>query len=314
MDPTRIQHHFRLSKEEIRRLVPLLGLEGVEWRAGRGGMRGVDPEKALCVLLARLSFPGRWSVCVDIFGRSRGWLSTVFNDTCLFLARRFDSLLEWHPQLRYRRMEAMAAAVKGQGGGDCIWGFVDGTFRGFCRPTGQEDQQYVYSGHKKAHGLQWQAIVTPDGLISSLIGPYRGAENDWEMWKDSGCEDRLRGVMAEEPGSPILYVYGDPAYHEAYGVLCPWKDRRGRRWLAPEMRAFNRRLSSVRIAVENAFGQVQQSWTYTAYSKALKMKWQPLGTYFLVAALLTNCLTCLRGNSISSRFGLPPPSVEVYLQ
>src|SRR2546421_523068 len=84
MDPTRIQHHFRLPKEEIRRLVPLLGLEGVEWRAGRGGMWGVNPEKAFCVLLARLSFPGRWSICVDIFGRSRGWLSTVFNDTCLF--------------------------------------------------------------------------------------------------------------------------------------------------------------------------------------------------------------------------------------
>jgi hypothetical protein len=70
----------------------------------------------------------------------------------------------------------------------------------------------------------------------------------------------------------------------------------------------------VRITVENAFGQTQQLWTYTAFNKGLKAGWQPVAAYFAVAILLSNCLTCIRGNSISGRFFLPPPTVEAYLQ
>lgn len=77
--------------------------------------------------------------------------------------------------------------------------------------------------------------------------------------------------------------------------------------------AFNKSLSTVRIAIENAFGIVQKLWTYTAFSKSLAAGKQPVGAIFAVAVLLTNCHSCLRSNQISERFGVPPPLVKDYL-
>jgi hypothetical protein len=94
------------------------------------------------------------------------------------LYQTFSPLLEWHPQLTYSRLRVFEDAIRDVGGCGRIWGFVDGTFRGFCRPMGDAAQRAAYNGHKRSHGQQWQAIVTPDGLVSSLIGPYLGPIND----------------------------------------------------------------------------------------------------------------------------------------
>jgi hypothetical protein len=70
-------------------------------------------------------------------------------------------------------------------------------------------------------------------------------------------------AVDEYPGSPALYVYGDPAYSCTFGTLCPFEDPCGRHWLPPTKQEFNARPKAVRIAVENAFGQTQQLWTYS---------------------------------------------------
>lgn len=115
-------------------------------------------------------------------------------------------------------------------------------------------------------------------------------------------------------GRDILRIYGDLAYRAAYGTACPWRHHQGQRLLPAEERAWNKSLSSSRIAVEQAFGSVQSLWTYTAFGKALRAGYQPVGAYFPVAVLLTNCYVCLRRTSASgSRFEVPPPTVEAYL-
>lgn len=188
---------FRFSREEIRRLAPLLRIHEVTWSHGVAPA----PDLALCVVCARLAFPGRWSTLESLFGRSRAWLSTVFNDTVLFLYRTFLEALEWHPQLTYERMDVYSKAIQNVGGVEGIWGFVDGTFRPHMRPIRQDDQRVVFSGHKRLHGINYQAIVTPDGIVSSLTGPWPGSVSDWTMWKRSGVEQRLRQV------SPFLLPY-----------------------------------------------------------------------------------------------------------
>jgi hypothetical protein len=203
MPPGRARIWLRFTPEEIRRLVPLLNLEGVPFRY----RYKVDPETAFCVVAARLSFPNRWEHLVDLFGRSKAWLSTIFNDVILFLAARFSSVLLWHSQLTYSRLKVFADAIHRIGGADGVWGFVDGTFRGYCRPTGNEEQRAVYSGHKKLHGNNYQAIVTPDGLVSSLTGPYMGPTNDWTMWRRSGCEEAIREVSSYLLFSSLLTTY-----------------------------------------------------------------------------------------------------------
>src|SRR5438045_967529 len=120
-------------------------------------------------------------------------------------------------------MEVLAKAIMKAGGGGCqrVWGFMDGTFRGFCRPGGDlQNQRRVYLGHKKGWGLNWQAIVTLDGLIASLTSPFAGPTNDWMMWRSSGCEEALHMTCRE---CAPFYVYRDPTYLNMYGTLCPFK-------------------------------------------------------------------------------------------
>jgi hypothetical protein len=211
-------------------------------------------------------------------------------------------------------MQAFSTAVEAVGGCPRIWGFVDGTFRGFCRPAGSDEaQRAVYNGHKRQHGQQWQAIVTPDGLASSLCGPFLGTANDWMMWLESGCEDRLKQLMDHMEEPEWLFLYGDPAYRCTTGIMSPFSHPRGRRHLPLDEQAFNRSLSSARIAVENCFGRTQQLFSYMAFSKGLRSGSQPVAAYFAIAILLTNCHTCFHGNLISRRFKVDPPSIEAYL-
>jgi hypothetical protein len=84
--------------------------------------------------------------------------------------------------------------------------------------------------------------------------------------------------------------------------------------LTPGQRKFNKALSSVRIAVEQAFGRAQVLWTYTAFAKGLTAGTQPLAAQFYVAVLLMNCHTCFNGSAAGNRFLVPPPTVEEYLE
>jgi hypothetical protein len=299
---------LRFTPEEIYQLVPLLNLEGVAFRH----RYQADPVTAFYVVCARLSFPNRWEHLVDLFGRSKSWLSTVFNDVILYLMARYREVLLWNSQLTYERLQVYEEAIYQLNGVPRVWGFIDGTFRGYCRPTGNESQRRVYSGHKKQHGNNYQAIVTPDGLTVSITGPWTGPTNDWSMYQRSGVENAIRALME---GHETLYIYRDPAYHHSFGIAAPFLDSRARRWLSKDKLRFNKALSSVRIAVEQSFGRTQVLWTYTAFNKGLTAGWQPIAAHFFVAVLLTNCHTCLRGSSSTGkRFLVPPPLVEAYLR
>ena len=83
--------------------------------------------------------------------------------------------------------------------------------------------------------------------------------------------------------------------------------------LTVEEQEFNRDMSAVRIAVEWSFGKIIQYFSYLDFRKHQKILLQPIGKYYLVGTLLTNCHTCLYGSQTTSYFGVEPPSLETYL-
>ena len=86
-------------------------------------------------MLYRLTFPTRLTDMELFFGRSSTWLSLVFNNVVTFLAERFQKLLQWHPMLTYDRIQQYAQALAPYTAGEeVIRGFLNRTFRGFCRP------------------------------------------------------------------------------------------------------------------------------------------------------------------------------------
>jgi hypothetical protein len=157
--------------------VPLLYLEEVKYPY----RIKPTPECALAVVCFQLSSPTHLVDCIDTFGCSEAWISVVFNAVTTFLDIQFSTYLRWHPQLNnYNRLQAFGQAIledRGQGLG-MIWGFIDGSFVGFCQSIDAEYQRCMYSGYYKGHGMKWQAIVTSDGLVSSLCRPWAGPAND----------------------------------------------------------------------------------------------------------------------------------------
>ena len=181
---------FRFTKHDVLRMLPFFGLETLRFRH----RYEATSLEALCLVLIRLAYPVRLLSLCDIFGRSRSWLSTIFNDTIMHLHTRWAPKLHWNSEwLTLERLWRYRDAINGAGCGDCYWGYIDGTARRICRP--EEDQRNYYSGHKRIHCWKGQSIVTPDGLIASFAGPYVGKRADMWLVRESGIEAKLREVL-----------------------------------------------------------------------------------------------------------------------
>lgn len=201
MDEVLCYHLMRFTSAAIGRFLPLLELETIRFR----NRIAVFPEEALAVVLIRLLYPTRYWSMMDHFGHSRSWLSIVFNDTLIYLFRRYRKKLEWdEKRLTFEKLSTYAMAIHHFGGGSCFWGFIDGTLNATCRPL--VDQEQYYSGHKRKHGYKYQAVVTPDGLVSSLMGPFIGRRGDWKMVECSGLVEKLRAVNGARRPARALYL------------------------------------------------------------------------------------------------------------
>lgn len=80
-----------------------------------------------------------------------------------------------HTLMSPHLLQTYADAIQRKGSAlpNCF-GFIDGTVRPICRP--EENQRIVYNGHKRVHGLKYQSVSLPCGMIANMYGPV-GNEN-----------------------------------------------------------------------------------------------------------------------------------------
>lgn len=72
-------------------------------------------------------------------------------------------------------------------------------------------------------------------------------------------------------------------------------------------------MSALRIAVKHGFGLVTKYWKLHDYKGKMKVGLSPVGTYYRIAVLLTNCYTYYNANQISDIYGIGPPLIREYL-
>jgi nuclease HARBI1 len=189
------------------------------------------------------------------------------------------------------------------------WGFVDGVFRYTARPVGS--QRHWYNGHYGGHGMKFQAISSPVGLIEHLHGPIPGRRHDAFMWTHSNAFNDMCTFSARpEQDFPHYYVYGDPAYSRSKHLMRANKGR----LLTWDERQYNTIWSRVRVTVEWAFKDVSTNFPALDFARQQKIGLSPVPSMYRVAVLLTNCRTCLNGkNQTSIYFGLKPPTLQEYI-
>ena len=86
-----------------------------------------------------------------------------------------------------------------------------------CHPG--DSEELVYTGYKKFHGMKFQGVVVPNGLLVHLEGPFRAPQNDSGVLKESNLLSNIEEYAIQpgsEPSDPPqdhwFQLYGDSAY------------------------------------------------------------------------------------------------------
>ena len=263
----------------------------------------VSGEIALCVTLARFAYPNRLQDHIEAFGYSDSMISRIASHCALDIELRYSpNLSTLAPNVRDPAVlaDAIGSRCPLQ---NCI-GFIDGTVRGICRPT--RNQRLVYNGHKRKHALKFQSVMLPNGIIV-LDGPYLGNSHDATILRDSGILEQLGALPVMDDGTAYA-VYGDPAYPLLQQLIAPYRGAA----LDQDQEQFNTVMSKVRESVEFGFGKIVNYFSFVNYPANQKLYLQPVGTFYRLAAILTNAHTILYGSNVSGMFGLTPPTLQEY--
>ena len=127
---------------------------------------------------------------------------------------------------------------------------LDGTERPIPRPTNYEKQKYYYSGKKGCHTIKNNLIVNKKQLILYLSPTVEGKQHDKALAEEMELEFPSGGVLMQDLG--FLGFVPDKIR-----VVMPEKKPKNQS-LSSEDKAYNKLISSMRVAVEHAIGSVKR--------------------------------------------------------
>ena len=201
---------FRFNHEQLRFLVAQLQIPA-EVQTYVGDV--CSGHEGLCILLRRLAFPARFIDLEMEFRHNSGATSQINNHMLQTTWEKWSAIMDFHPALKKPEvLQRFAAKITGKGSPlSCCFGFIDGTERQICRPSGYLFQLVVFNGHKRNHNLKYQSVTTPSGICVALWGPLEGRRHNATMLRFSSLLDQIEEFCKDHDGSQF-YLYGDPAY------------------------------------------------------------------------------------------------------
>ncbi|KAF8484362.1 hypothetical protein JB92DRAFT_2575873, partial [Gautieria morchelliformis] len=146
-----------VTAHELSHLSNLLELPGP--LITRSGYRATALE-SLALLCAWLRSPeDLWSLATK-YAQPQLAISQIVNETASFINSRWGHLLDWDHEglLGPANLRMYADALHAfSTPTHSVFGFIDCTIRQTCRPGTNQD--LVYTGYKKCHGMKFQGIV-----------------------------------------------------------------------------------------------------------------------------------------------------------
>lgn len=154
---------FRFAKNDVIRLTESLQIPEKIVCSQRTICTGLE---ATCILLKRLAFPCRYTDILSCFDRNQSEVCLIFNTILdMIYSDHHHRVESWNqPFLQPACLQNYADVIHQRGAPlDNCFGFIDGTVCKIYRPT--VNQRVVYNGHKRVHGLKFQSLALPNGLI-----------------------------------------------------------------------------------------------------------------------------------------------------
>lgn len=304
---------FRFTYHQIQSVVSSMGLaDTIAFRANTSHQFYWNTIEAFAIMLRRLAYPSRLIDLELLFGISYSTVCVIFNEMIVLLYTKYNRgirLAKNHLSPYNLKRFNEAIIQKGSPYSEVI-GFIDGTLNAVCRPG--ENQEGLYNGHVKQHGLKYQGIVTPDGITVSLCGPFAGAIHDMNMLDSSDIVLEFEELLnCEDIGEKFYALYGDPAYRQSPCVIRPFPSGLA---LTDDQRTTNQLMSSVRECVEWEFGHVATLFAFVRFRPGQKVYLSRVGMFYVVATLIKNIHTCVNnGNQTSFYFAIQPPTLQEYI-
>ncbi|KAJ7639851.1 hypothetical protein DFH06DRAFT_908597, partial [Mycena polygramma] len=156
LNPRDCLYQFRLYADKLAHLAAVLDIPEIFRTVSGYAFPRIE---ALALLLARFKTAGDQFELTMKYNRSQGAISELVNELCAYLDERWQHLLDFDTDgiLAPGRMREYAAAIHAKGAPlDSVWGFLDCTIRGICRPSFW--QRAAYNGYKKLQAIKFQAI------------------------------------------------------------------------------------------------------------------------------------------------------------
>ena len=304
---------FRFRKEHLQAIANLLWprishfIEGNQQSIKLQNGYRAPYETGILLVLFRLSRPRRLRPDIEkYFGMRRSHLSALIStmmEALYNVALPYLSSAAVHAN----RIPYYADCVANKCGHlvTNVWGFIDGTLRKIGHPVLL--QKHMYSGHKRVHGIKFQSVVTPDGLIALLFGPINGNRHDSYMLRESGILQQLHQIM---PLNGIFYsLYGDPAYPQSAYLFGGYRNPGD----GTAQAAFNTAMSAIREPVEWNFKEITAQFSFLDFKTSLKIFKFPVAKYYIVAAFLTNIRSFYYRNQTANYFDAETYTLDDYL-
>jgi len=253
-DPIGLCMKFVFNKSDISELVRRLGIPEQIMLQNRSRFTGSE---AFLILLYRLRHAGPLSEMTSVFNRSETAISLIISHLLDFLTAKWSNVLSFdHRRLTAAKLHEYSEYLYHEIGCPLrgVIGFLDGTLRETARPSAMDNdvQRSAFSGYKHRHGLKYQCVVTPDGIIAHSFGPVFARHNDQfvfnesQLVKDMELVDSNWQSLAPDD-RPILY--GDLGYADSRFIRTGFRDTSR----STDERRFNKYMSSLRILVEWGF-------------------------------------------------------------
>jgi hypothetical protein len=305
--PKTYTHEFRFTRAQLERIVFALINLGVSPVIRTRARDRCTLLTALCMLCMKFAWPTRLGSMVRMFGTSMSRMSRIIGELRRILFDMFAPALASPPPLSLCDLERFAGAVAVKSGSLNIFGFIDATVRPIPKPTYL--QAAVYNGKDRVHAIKYQALVTPDGMLHQLAGPWPGSRHDMHMLHKSKLRAYVAGLPVRADGTSFV-VYADQGYAQSPEVETPFFDGATNSF----HEAINQAMASSRIAVEWAFGDIVLQWASLDMKRTQQLLSQrKIAQIYLVAGLLSNFMNCFHPNRGSEYFRVAPPSFEEYI-
>ncbi len=177
---------------------------------------------------------------------------------------------------------------------------------------------FCFSGYIKGHGLKYQNILFPNGMVAGVFGTSM-SHNDVGVLNMSNLMHYLEDILCPNhvmAGGLLPIVYGDSIFlnvnHSTiicrYDSVSPLEEQR-------LMRRLNFCMSGIRQSIEHMYGQMFNLFQLLQTKRQFKILRDGDLAYRLgvVFFFMLNCYTCFNGSPCNSMFNSMPPTLQNFL-